>query len=174
MLSAEPVRVSDVEQFDRPDPQGSACLYAVKSQSGGEPGLVAVGVLLDGTTVLEAGLGASFSEQGVAGLGGNDHAEQSKSRWDWTRDVPGGVLSAARQGHVAIITNVPAWGVADERVDSLAAAIIDRIPDLPFREGSVAVRNSNPDPCALLTQTEAEAILGKLVVAPYRSRESTP
>lgn len=31
----------------------------------------------------------------------------------------------------------------------------------------------NHDPCALLTQAEAEAVLGKLVAAPYRSKEDT-
>jgi hypothetical protein len=33
---------------------------------------------------------------------------------------------------------------------------------------------SGPDPCGLLTRAEAEAVLGTLVVEPYRSNGSTP
>ena len=33
---------------------------------------------------------------------------------------------------------------------------------------------SGPDPCGLITRSEAEAVLGQLVVEPYRSNEGTP
>ena len=33
---------------------------------------------------------------------------------------------------------------------------------------------SGPDPCGLLTQAEAEAVLGELVVEPYRSAGNSP
>src|SRR5262245_31609669 len=39
-LSTEPVRVSDAEQFDRPDPQGTACLYRLAAPAGGLPALI--------------------------------------------------------------------------------------------------------------------------------------
>lgn len=173
-LGAEPLRVNDAEQFDQPNPRGSACRYQLQTHSDNNEAFIAVGVVLDGVSAIEAGLGATFTETGVAALGGADHADSSRGRWDWMSNLPSNALKAARQGHVGIMTSVRAPALQGERVDSLAAAIIDRIPDLPFGDRSAAANDSSADPCALLTRAEAEAVLGKLVVAPYRSRESTP
>ncbi len=173
-LGAEPTRVNDAEQFDTPNPRGSACRYQLQAHSDNNEAFIAVGVVLDGGSAIEAGLGATFTEMGVAALGGADRADTSSSRWDWMSNLPSDALKAARQGHIAIMTSVRAPSLRGERVDSLAAAIVDRIPDLPFGERGGAAHDSSADPCALLTRAEAEAVLGKLVVPPYRSRESTP
>jgi hypothetical protein len=175
-LGAKPTRVRNAEQFDEVDPQGSACSYQLRGHSEDSPAFIAIGVVLDGVSALEAGLGSTFTATGLAALGGADQRDTAMSttgRWDWKSDLPSGALWAARQGHLAVMATVRARSLPNESVDSLAAAIIDRIPDLPFGERSAVAGPSSPDPCALLTQAEAEAVLGKLVVAPYRSREST-
>lgn len=65
-------------------------------------------------------------------------------------------------------------GTGDRGI-ALAAALVDRIPDLPFTENPAdpAVPPQGPDPCVLITRQEAEAVLGPLLVAPYRSRKAT-
>jgi hypothetical protein len=50
----------------------------------------------------------------------------------------------------------------------------NRIPDLPFPMPSDYSQGENPDPCVLLTRHEAEAVLGPLVVAPYRTGNNGP
>jgi hypothetical protein len=62
---------------------------------------------------------------------------------------------------------------------ALAALVRDRIPDLPFRvvridDTEPVEPPTGPDPCSLLTRNEAESVLGKLVVAPYRSHDGGP
>jgi hypothetical protein len=45
----------------------------------------------------------------------------------------------------------------------------DRIPDVPFVDPNASSRvPPGRDPCSVLSREEAEAVLGKLVVAPYR------
>ena len=62
---------------------------------------------------------------------------------------------------------------------ALAALVRDRIPDFPFRvvridDSEPVEPPTGPDPCSLLTRSEAESVLGKLVVAPYRSHDGGP
>jgi hypothetical protein len=53
----------------------------------------------------------------------------------------------------------------------------DRIPDGPIAHPA-ADRSGQPppgqDPCGVLTREEAEAVLGRLVAAPFRTKERTP
>ena len=65
-----------------------------------------------------------------------------------------------------------------EKKAALAARIRDRVADLPFAYPH-AVPDPTPlppgaDPCSLLEPDEAEAVLGKLVVPPYRSFHGSP
>ena len=71
---------------------------------------------------------------------------------------------------------------------ALATKVRDVIPDLPFpfprdpdleRMARAAgapldAEPVGPDPCALLSPAQAEAVLGKLVVPPYRSAGDSP
>jgi hypothetical protein len=55
---------------------------------------------------------------------------------------------------------------------ALAGRVRDRIPDLPFVDPNAATeQRPGPDPCRLLLQGEAESVLGRLAVPPYRVRE---
>jgi hypothetical protein len=68
--------------------------------------------------------------------------------------------------------------VPSAKKEALAARIRDRIADLPFTYPyPVPDETTLPpgaDPCSLLEPNEAEAVLGKLVVPPYRSFEGSP
>src|SRR5439155_3447001 len=51
----------------------------------------------------------------------------------------------------------------------------DRVPDRPFASPrSHSFGGRDPDPCKLLTREEAETVLGKLLLPPYRSTDETP
>jgi hypothetical protein len=59
----------------------------------------------------------------------------------------------------------------------MAARVRDRIPDRPFAHPAADLSASPPpgnDPCSVLTRAEAETVLGKLAVPPFRTREGSP
>jgi len=78
-----------------------------------------------------------------------------------------------RVGHVAVDVRVQAAEVSHAQAAAIANRIRDAIPDLPFPSTRPA-NAVGPDPCILLKVEEVEAVLGKLVVPPYRSDEETP
>ena len=88
-----------------------------------------------------------------------------------SRETPN---SDARSSSVMqIAVRVQAAEVTREQTTALANRIRDKIPDLPFpseRTGAPA----SPDPCVLVTVQEVEAVVGKLVVPPFRSDEGKP
>jgi hypothetical protein len=78
-----------------------------------------------------------------------------------------------RLGYLRVSVMVQDAEVSREQTVALANKIRGKIADLPFpseRSGLPA----SPDPCVLLTAQEAEAVLGKLVVPPYRSDDGKP
>jgi hypothetical protein len=82
-----------------------------------------------------------------------------------------------RIGHISITVQGKAPDVPTELMQTLAARVRDRIPDLPFPATNpyqVIQLGEHGDPCSLLTRAEAEAVLGKLVVDPYRSSSYYP
>jgi hypothetical protein len=92
------------------------------------------------------------------------------------RDFTGriGHITVRVDENVTIEQAVPAAKKA-----ALAALVRDRIPDLPFRvmrnaDAEPSTPPTGPDPCSLITRSEAESVLGKLVVAPYRSHDGGP
>jgi hypothetical protein len=64
-----------------------------------------------------------------------------------------------------------------DTVIAIASRVRDRIPDGPIAHPA-ADRSGRPppgeDPCSVLTREEAEVVLGKLVAAPFRTKERTP
>lgn len=78
-----------------------------------------------------------------------------------------------RLGYLQVHVMVRAAEVTREQTIALANRIRGKIADLPFPSDRRGVP-PNPDPCVLVTVQEAEAVLGKLVVPPYRSDEGTP
>ena len=78
----------------------------------------------------------------------------------------------AREGRIT--AQIFAFGESEKGL-ALAAAIMDKVADLPFAEDpkDLAAPHSDPDPCSLITRAEAETVLGPLTMAPFRSREGT-
>ena len=133
------------------------------------------------------GLAASFAKMGQMMCADSADAEQPWCKaaerkasappapvpgWDRTNDSTSRSFFG-RVGHLAVDVKVHAAEVAHQQAVAIANRIRDAIPDLPFP----ATRPANavgPDPCILLKVEEVEAVLGKLVVPPYRSDEETP
>ena len=92
--------------------------------------------------------------------------------WDWRQRIIGKPNFWGRAGTLMVVVEGGTYGMDDDVLAALAARVRDRIPDLPFAEpaASTAVR-PGPDPCGILSRSDAEAVLGRLVVAPYRVRE---
>ena len=139
---------------------------------------------------MERGLAAGFD---LVGSWADDRAARERSAADttspppprqppegWDRFLPRlNVLwpeLSLGAGHLAVRIAIQTPAVSGEQVLALANRIRTRIPDLPFRSevppGMLLV-NFGPkhDPCTLLAASEAEAVLGKLAVPPYRAEE---
>jgi hypothetical protein len=76
-------------------------------------------------------------------------------------------------GYLQVNVMVRAAEVSREQATAMADRIRGKIADLPFPSPRSGVP-AGPDPCVLVTAQEAEAVLGKLVVPPYRSDGDTP
>lgn len=96
--------------------------------------------------------------------------------WDAASRVPYGFIG--RVGHVSVAVQGFAPDVPTDVMQKLAAAVRDRVPDLPFRATNpyqiIQLSGGDKNPCSLLTRAEAEAVLGPLVVEPYRSSSQYP
>lgn len=158
----------------RPDEEGNACVYPVAAAEG-EVKEIALQVDLYGASAFESAMGMMgnlFAQELNDGHGETPAAEKRTDGWDYVGALPD--QGVWRVGHVAVLIGSEAFSVPQETLGRLAVAVRDRLSDLPFAiPGSDPnAPGSPPDPCALLTRAEAEAVLGKLIVEPYRSAES--
>jgi hypothetical protein len=169
-LTADPVRVRSAENAV-PQADGDGCLYQLKSTSAFSEGKVAIEVVPDEAGAMQMGFG------GVPDIEATFKSKESHGdsvvdgRWDFESGLPGGV-AMLRKGRIAI--QVFAFGNASQG-KSLANAILDSIPDLPFTNDPADPKaaSEDPDPCGLITRVEAEKELGPLAMAPFRARENT-
>jgi hypothetical protein len=94
---------------------------------------------------------------------------QAGAGWQYRRSLPGKPNFMGRAGTVMVVIEGGTHGMDEAVLATLAARVRDRVPDLPFvnPNQSTGVRDGR-DPCSVLSREEAEAVLGKLVVAPYR------
>lgn len=139
--------------------------------------VVRVGVDPSGGSIVgdlaTAAVGKMFAKE--FGLRPSDAAEKAAPPPGW--DSVGGMPYTwiGRVGHISISVFSPPE-ITREKKMALAALVRDHIPDLPFAaENTYQVITLGPDrnPCDLLTRAEAEAVLGGLVVDPYRAIEDT-
>lgn len=150
-----------------PSEVGSACRYEL-----GGKATVAIEVIPDETGTLQ---GAFAGMSNVEEIFGSTEAKGDsliEGRWDFVSVIPGGLI-AAKKGRIGI--QLVATVGATDRAMKLASAIVDGIPDLPFTQAAADPNapGNSPDPCALITRQEAEALIGPLATAPFRSRKST-
>jgi hypothetical protein len=83
---------------------------------------------------------------------------------------------SGRTGHVTIRINLQELRLPADTLAAMAARVRDRIPDGPFPHPNAAAARlpaPGPDPCSVLTRSEAEPVIGKLLVPPFRTRERT-
>lgn len=175
-LDRAPFRNHGDEEM-KPDPAGEVCAYVVPSanKSTIPSGFYLEVATHDGTQFLAGVMGAlrgtgewfppgySLGDTGVAGPW--DQAAGSGKR-----------LFTARQGDAGVMLTGLGWGLPKEQLGTLAARVLAKIPDIPTaappKKGD-AEEESPQNPCSLITAAEAETVLGKLSVPPYRSRTST-
>ncbi|HKT60148.1 MAG TPA: hypothetical protein VJQ46_08865, partial [Gemmatimonadales bacterium] len=128
----------------------------------GARGAAAAGAIMAGWI----GEGDSATKAAAASPAATEPGWDATSRAG-TRSFVGGL------GHMRISVRAQAVAVTREQTAAIANRIRDKIPDLPFpseRSGAPA----SPDPCVLVTVQEVEAVVGKLVVPPFRSDEGKP
>jgi hypothetical protein len=169
-LISDPERVRSAEN-PIPQADGDGCAYEMKQTSQFAKSRVAIEIAVDDAGAIQAGFSGVPDVQKV--FKGKESKGDSlvNGRWDYLSDLPGGV-TVAREGR--IVAQVYAYGEGDKGM-KMADAIMDKIADVPFAQDpkDLTVPASDPDPCSLITRQEAEAVLGPLTMAPYRSRESS-
>lgn len=97
--------------------------------------------------------------------------------WDQAAAPLGRPGFSGRVGHLTVTVALQGVRLSPDTVAALAARVRDRIPDRPFAHPAADPSASPPsgeDPCSVLTAAEAEAVLGKLTVPPFRTREGSP
>jgi hypothetical protein len=170
-LTAEPRLGRDAENR-QPDQTGSSCVYAT-AQAG------LVGLQVDATGGIEfehamGALGGLMAKEINDGKPGATRTTERSDGWDYVGGNP--ELAMYRVGHMAVQIGSEGYAVPQETQAKLAALVRDRIQDLPVMLAGtdMTLGGPAPDPCALVTREEAERVLGKLVVEPFRSQESSP
>jgi hypothetical protein len=104
-------------------------------------------------------------------------ADTKRRRWDYTGSPMGRRGFVGRSGHVKVTIAVEKLEITDETLETLAAQVLERVPDRPFAHEAANWSVNVPagsDPCSVLTPAEAESLLGKLTVPPYRTRDESP
>jgi hypothetical protein len=136
---------------------------------------VSVSVDVLGDMAGEIGLNAGLAHL-AREMGGRPTKSAPPEGWDSVSGLPYGF--SGRLGHVRVSVQGQAPDVPREVMEKLAAAVRDRIPDLPFKAENpyqvIQLGASDKNPCDLLTRAEAEAVLGPLVVEPYRASSQHP
>lgn len=174
-LKQDPVRVKDAESLE-PDAKGRACSFHPIDRGGRRDENVRLEVATHDGLEFEVGTRAAVQATSawVPGHATGDTAVAGP--WDAAARVAP-YLFTARQGDAAVQISVRWLGVKDGKVDSLAAKALANIPDVPVAappsRGGDDGGPSALDPCGVLQRGEAEAVIGKLLVPPYRSRTST-
>lgn len=183
-----------------PRPQEGGCFYPLPidsitlarnaKQKGAEEALARAGIKSDwpampedtGGVLIHVNPGRGAEERpmelGFATAGswvGDDSLLTSKGGgdgWDWRQRIIGKPNFWGRAGTLMVMVEGGTYGMDDDVLATLAARVRDRVPDLPFVEPAAAAESPRgPDPCSVLTRADAEAVLGPLIVAPYRVRE---
>jgi hypothetical protein len=169
-LTQAPQRVLSAEN-PRPADMGEACLYEFPGLGAGKNTIV-VQLIPDESGAMQTAFGGMGNVEKEFKNAPSTTDSGPASRWDFVSVLPGG-LTALRQGRIA--AQVSSNDQLADHALALVTAMLDRLADLPIvlSQEDAAVPAREPDPCRLITRAEAEAVLGTLIVAPYRSRKAT-
>ena len=194
-LGGAPVVVQTLEKPD-PDAHGTACRYPLAIQPRVGSGAVVLQVDLSGG-IIEERVSGNMTEGFRQTIQAGTSAEGSPAPaaappppgWDRVgKHWIGFNTFTGRVGHIAVSAVALTPDVPPEKTAALATRVRDALPDLPFllprdpqleaiaRAAGLRLdaEPSGPDPCELLSIEQAEQVLGKLVVPPYRSAGDSP
>jgi hypothetical protein len=173
-LAGEPYRVLTAESVRASD-DGEACAYPVTGRNGVAD--IALQVDLEGAPELEGGE-AMMAGVVARELSEDEHGEAQlpstrTAEWDAVGWYAGERLH--RAGHLAIRIGDRGSVAKEESLDRIANLLRTKIADKPFADPGPAqfFESNSSNPCDLLTRAEAEAVLGPLTIAPYRSAKSS-
>lgn len=186
-FNAPPVRVRPGFENPSPDPYGTGCLYTLPLRPQMGTGTVTLSVALQSgahADLASAAFKSLFSSFGAA----PDTVTRSASQSGWDHETRLGTTYLARIGHIGVQVDRGTFEIPEEKAKQLAVAVRDKMADRPFANPVDPMLDSvlkmagspnrppaqGPDPCALLTRAEAEAVLGPLTVPPYRSASGSP
>jgi hypothetical protein len=106
-----------------------------------------------------------------------ERSDTAREGWDETRISRTAAVFSGRAGHVKVFLRLQQLRAPADTVVAIANRVRDRIPDGPIAHPAADGSAQPPpgrDPCSVLAPEEAEPVLGKLVVPPFRTRERTP
>jgi hypothetical protein len=106
-----------------------------------------------------------------------NQAATAPEGWDDASASRSGAVFNGRAGYVRVAVRLQQLRIPPDTVVAIASRVRDRIPDVPIAHPAAdhsPQAAAGHDPCSVLTREEAEAVLGKLVVAPFRTKERTP
>jgi hypothetical protein len=189
--AGEPRVVRSIERPGQPDSVGFACRYDFEAGRAVVLQVDLGGAIIEervGGTMLQQFQQAARSMLDSAGEPVTARPSPGSGGWDHTGSPLSGYAAfTGRLGHIAISVASLTPDIDRTRTVALAERVRDAIPDLPFplppdpdlaalaKEMGEPVVDppSGPDPCGLISAVEAEAVLGKLLVPPYRSAEGS-
>jgi hypothetical protein len=186
-FGAPPARVRP-GQRPRPDPRGTGCLYTLAEQPKIGRGTVTLTVSLHGGTLADLATSVTEGMFGPRPVAVADSAAARSAQRGWDHESSAGLSYLARVGHVGAEVDLGSIQIPVEKAKRLAVAVRDKVPDRPFANPPdpdlLALEQATgdppepppqtPDPCALVSRAEAEAVLGPLAVPPYRSAGDSP
>jgi hypothetical protein len=126
------------------------------------------------------GEGSAQERGGESGSTGGPDAKQNgapPAGWDEVGQSRRATAFYGRAGYVRVTVRQQQLRLPADTLLAIANRVRDRIPDEPIAHPAADRSPQGAgarDPCSVLTPGEAEAELGKLVGAPYRTKEGTP
>ena len=123
-----------------------------------------------------AGIYAEVDVRGD-GMASEERPKGTPPGWDEAGASRSGAVFNGRTGHVRVSLKVQQLKLPPDTVVAIASRVRGRIPEGPMPHPA-ADRSGRappgPDPCTVVTRSEAEDVLGELVADPFRTRERTP
>ena len=180
------VPVAEVERLvgpieGRPEPEGKGCWYKVPADAPKPESAEADGATFDPDRrmAFEDPRRGLFVEVDLTGPALLDPpgTEARHEGWDALGTPGARSRFSGRIGHVTVSIVQQGIRLPSDTLAALAARVRDRIPDRPFAHPTANAAGSGStgrDACSVLTPGEAEAVLGKLAMPPFRTREGSP